>query len=186
MKVRKKVRKKEKKIPTICKSLSEVKVLFKQKSKQHGGIQLDIGCGFSKQPKYLGMDIRNVKGVDILHNVEDTPYPIPKDSCRTILMSHLMEHICPKRMLAVMDELWRIMKPEGQLLISGPYGRSDGMLQDPSHCNFMNENTFTYFDPTQALYEVYRPKPWKLERNVYYQMGNMEIILSKRREGEGK
>lgn len=176
----------KKKGPTVCKSLKEVRKLFSGYKVKHGGVQLDIGCGFNKQPGYIGMDVRAVKGVDILHNVEDTPYPIPSESCRTILMSHLIEHICPKRMLDVMNELWRIMRPGGQLLIIAPYGRSDGMLQDPTHCNFVNEATFTYFDPTQPLYQVYRPKPWKLERNVFYQTGNLEVILSKRAESEVK
>jgi predicted SAM-dependent methyltransferase len=97
------------------KSQKEFSKMFNQ------GIRLDIGCGGAKQNHWVGMDIRELKGVDIVHNVQDFPYPIPDDSCFQILLSHLWEHIEPKYRIQMMNELWRIMKPDGQLLISVPY-----------------------------------------------------------------
>jgi SAM-dependent methyltransferase len=147
--------------------------------KAKSGIRLDLGCGSNKQPGYIGMDIRRVAGVDIVHDVQKVPYPLPKECCHVVLMSHLWEHIEPKYRLAVMDEIWRIMKPEGQLLISAPYYLSFGAYQDPSHYPCPNEATFTYFDPGYGLYKIYGPKPWKLKRNDYQISGNMEVILEK-------
>lgn len=82
-----------------------------------------------------------------------------------------------------MDELWRIMKPDGQLLISVPYYMSFGATQDPTHYTCPNEATFTYFDPKQPLYNIYKPKPWKLARNNYNLSGNMEVILEAIKNG---
>lgn len=158
------------------------KRLFRSKS----GIKLDIGCGSNRQPNFVGMDIRKVKGVDIVHDVQKTPYPIPKESCLMVLMSHLWEHIEPKYRMSVMDEIWRIMKPEGQLLISVPYYLSFGAYQDPTHYPCPNEATFTYFDPNCPLYQIYQPKPWKVVRNDYQINGNMEVILEKRQARKDK
>ena len=123
------------------------------------GIDLDVGCGFNKQPHFLGMDKRNVPGVDIVHNAEAFPWPLHADCCNKILLSHLWEHIKPWLSIDLMNECWRVMKPGGQVLISTPYAGSFGYFQDPTHCNPANEATFTYFDPAYPLYGIYRPKP---------------------------
>jgi predicted SAM-dependent methyltransferase len=149
------------------------KDIFKSKT----GIHLDIGCGENKQPNFIGMDIRSVKGVDIVHDAQDFPYPIPDSCCLQVLLSHLWEHIEPKNRIKLMDEIWRVMKPDGQLLISVPYYLSFGAYQDPTHYPCPNEATFTYFDPKYPLYQIYKPKPWKLLRNDYTMNGNMEVIM---------
>lgn len=154
--------------------------MFKRLFESKKGIRLDIGCGSSKQPHFVGMDIRKLKGVDIVHDVQAFPYPIPTDSCFQVLMSHLWEHIEPKFRIRVMDEIWRITKVGGQLLISVPYYQSLGACQDPTHYTCPNEATFTYFDPDYPLYSVYKPRPWKLVRNNYAFNGNMEVIFEKR------
>lgn len=144
------------------------------------GIDLDVGCGSNKQPHFLGMDKRDVPGVDIVHNAEVFPWPLPKNSCNKILLSHLWEHIKPWLSIDFLNECWRIMKPGGQILISTPYAGSFSYFQDPTHCNPANEATFTYFDPAYPLYGIYRPKPWKLQRNAWQLTSNMEVILEKR------
>lgn len=141
-----------------------------------------MGCSDHKQPGFVGMDIRKVKGVDIVHDVQKFPWPIPSDSCFQILMSHLYEHIEPKYRVRVMDEMWRILKPHGQLMLACPYANSFGAMQDPTHYTCPNEATFTYFDPDHGLYEVYKPKPWKLERNTWRMNGCIEVIMSPRKD----
>ena len=149
----------------------------------HKGIQLDLGCGENKQPLWVGMDKRDLAKVDIVHDVVNFPWPLPDECCLRVLMSHLWEHIAPDRRIGVMNEIWRVMRPEGQLLISVPYATSFGANQDPTHYPCPNEATFGYFDPEfqgGTLYNIYKPKPWKLERNNWTTTGNMEIVLAKR------
>jgi predicted SAM-dependent methyltransferase len=105
------------------------------------------------------------------------------------IASHLVEHINPHKggFIKFMDEVWRIMKPKGQFLIAAPHGSSQGYLQDPTHCNQVNEATWAYFDPIindqpSPLYRIYRPKPWKIENLFWSPAGNMEISLRKRVE----
>lgn len=156
------------------------KALFKAKA----GIRLDIGCGEAKQHGFVGMDIRELPGVDIVWNAQEFPYPIPDNCCLQILMSHLWEHIEPKNRMRLMDELWRIMKPEGQLLISAPYYLSFGACQDPTHYTCPNEATFLYFVPTHPLYQIYKPKPWRVTRNDYVMNGNLEVIMEAIKDGK--
>lgn len=153
---------------------------IKEKIKSKLGIALDVGCGQNKQPCFVGMDKRKLPGVDLVHDVEIFPWPVPNEICNKILCSHIYEHIKPWLSIDFMNECWRIMKPEGQLLISTPYATSHGYYQDPTHCNPANESTWTYFDPAHFLWRIYKPKPWKIIRNAFQMIGNMEVILEKR------
>lgn len=147
----------------------------------HKSIRLDIGCGGNKQKGFIGIDARKLDGVDIVHNLEKFPYPIPDDICSTIMGSHIIEHIKPWFTIPLFDELWRMMKVGGQLILSTPYAGSTGFWQDPTHCNGFNEATFQYFDPRFPLYNIYFPKPWRIESGFpcWQANGNLEIMLEK-------
>jgi SAM-dependent methyltransferase len=156
------------------------------KSKQ--GIKLDLGCGGKKQAGFVGMDIRKLPTVDIVHDAEVVPYPIPDESCLIVLMSHMMEHMCPKKVFGIMNELWRIVKPDGQLWLSMPYAHSHGFWQDPTHCHSWNETTAVYFDPHPKIfsgerslyYDIYKPKPWQIIQNDWNEVGSLTVVLQKR------
>jgi hypothetical protein len=150
------------------------------------GIRLDLGCGGTKQKGFLGMDKRKLKGVDIVHDLEEFPYPLENESCRTIVAAHVVEHIKPWKMIDFMNELWRIMEVDGQLAIAYPYGVNLHFQKDPSHCNVCNQATWTYFDPGYNLYDVYKPLPWKVENNLWQETGQGEVLLKKISIKDGK
>jgi SAM-dependent methyltransferase len=165
----------------------------KRKLKAASGFRLDVGCGGNKQLGWIGMDKRQVKGadgkdvVDVLHDIEVFPWPFDDESVLDILCSHIIEHIKPWLMIDLMNEMWRVMKPGGQLVISMPYGVSYGYVQDPTHCNACNEATWQYFDPRFPLYGIYKPKPW-LQNKGFPQWqisGNMEVLMRKLTEADG-
>jgi len=156
--------------------------LFKRK----GGILLDLGCGEKKNPGFVGLDKRRVPGVDIVHDLEKFPYPIPDGACLSIVGSHIVEHIKPWLMIDFMNELWRITKREGKLAFVHPYGMNDFYVQDPTHCNPCNEKTWQYFDIRYPLYKIYKPKPWLLQKGfpVWQSNGIMEVVFTKLSDGE--
>lgn len=150
------------------------------------GIMLDIGCGKAKQPHFVGMDIRSAEGVDIVHDLEEFPWPIEDDSCNVILASHILEHIKPWKFMdpagrpCVMGEIWRVLKADGQLLLTCPYGVGPGFVQDPTHCNPISEATLQYFDPRFQLWNVYEtPFMFKIESVRFTQEQFLEAILTK-------
>lgn len=160
----------------------DIDKLFKEK----GGVRLDIGCGANKQIGFVGMDHQALPGVDIVHNWDEFPWPIPDNSVLTAIASHVVEHVNPVNghFIEWMNEVWRVLKPDGQFAIAAPYGGSPGFWQDPTHCNGVTESTWHYFDPLSesGLYGFYKPKPWKIEVNTFHRSGNVEVVLRKRRE----
>ena len=142
-------------------------------------IMLDVGCGFHKNAGYIGMDKREVAGVDIVHDAEILPWPLDDESCSVIAMSHVIEHIKPWLQIDVINECWRILEPGGVLAIATPYATSFGYSQDPTHISPWNEATPTYFFPGKPLYEVYKPKPWKEERLYWDVKTSLEVVMRK-------
>ncbi|MBU2249253.1 MAG: class I SAM-dependent methyltransferase [Gammaproteobacteria bacterium] len=165
--------------------------------KARSGIRLDVGCGANKQgPDWVGMDIQSLPGVDIVHDWNVHPWPLPDECVLVAMCSHVLEHVPPvvldngkTRLLFIefMNDLWRVLKPDAELAIAMPHGSSQGYLQDPTHCNSCNETTWAYFDPLEPntaglLYKFYRPKPWRIKFLTWAPNGNMEVVLVKRRE----
>ncbi|NIR25694.1 MAG: class I SAM-dependent methyltransferase [Gammaproteobacteria bacterium] len=150
---------------------------------ENQGIFLDIGCGANKQEGFIGMDMRDLPGVDIVHDVEEFPWPLPDDCARLAMASHLVEHINPHKGVFIhfMNEVWRVMKTGGQFAISTPHGSSQGYIQDPTHCNPCNEATWDYFCPERdsGLWSIYRPRPWRVHQLTAHPAGNMEVVLIK-------
>ena len=155
---------------------------------QHKGILLDLGCGANKQKGFVGMDLRDLPGVDIVHDLEDFPWPLPDDCCLTVVGSHIVEHIKPWFSIPLLDEVWRVLRLEGNVAFSMPYAGSPGFWQDPTHCNGWSEVTWQYFDPMYPLYQIYKPKPWfiKLGYPVWSAGGNLEVIMEKISEEQAK
>ena len=149
-------------------------------------LNLDVGCGSNKQPGYVGMDKRPIDGVDIVHDAEVMPWPIDAGACAVVAASHLIEHIKPWLQIDFLNECWRVLEPAGVLFMVTPYATSFGYAQDPTHCSPWNEATVEYFLPDKPLYEIYRPKPWKLERLFFNPKYNIELAIRKAAEnGKG-
>ena len=166
-------------------------------------LRLDLGCGQNLQKGWVGMDVRPLDLPEerfIHHDIETFPWPLEDDSCAIVLASHILEHVSPvvysleqkeryqlvkqPGIVAIMNEMWRVLEPDGQAQITGPYGWSHGFVQDPTHTKPLNETTFAYFTPKDwignpcQLHEIYNPKPWRwVEPPRYATGGNFIVIL---------
>jgi len=144
-------------------------------------MKLDLGCGEYKLEGFIGMDKRNLDIVDIVHDIEEFPYPIDDESCDEIEASHIMEHIKPWLTIDVFNELWRIMKSGCMLHVSVPYAGSPQYWQDPTHCNGFIPTTFEYFDSRSSLWGVYKPKEWEIQQGYpKFSNANLECLLMKK------
>lgn len=155
------------------------------------GIRLDLGGGARPNTGFVNIDCRDLPEVDIVHDLETYPWPLPDECVSFMVASHLLEHIDPAKgnFLKFMDECWRVMQFDGEFMIAVPYAGSPGYWQDPTHCNGITERTLAYFDPLYAgggLYRIYKPKPWKIKPGTLHwdAYGNLEVVLVKRREDE--
>jgi predicted SAM-dependent methyltransferase len=59
-------------------------------------------------------------GADIVHDLEVFPYPIENNTYEVIYMSHVLEHLRWTESEKILKELYRILRPGGQLEIWVP------------------------------------------------------------------
>ena len=140
---------------------------------------LDIGCGDNKFPNSIGMDKRVLNNVNIIHDIEQIPWPVVGGEFDEVRMSHVMEHMKPWLVLNIMNEIWRVLKLGGHLELIMPVAGSVAFYSDPTHTKSWNIHTVSYFDINNNFWKVYRPKPWKVLKNTVNYKEYLEIILEK-------
>jgi SAM-dependent methyltransferase len=107
-----------------------------------GGAILDIGCGSKKHPGAVGLDISADTDADIVHDLDDFPYPVKDSSFDVVLMQDVIEHVAePMRVAA---ELHRILRPGGRLQLRTPHFSSALAYGDPTHRHFYSTNAIRY------------------------------------------
>src|SRR3989441_2410078 len=63
---------------------------------------LDLGCGARKVPDAFGIDAVSLPGVDLVHDLKATPYPLPESCADQIFLTHVLEHF--ENPLPIMEE----------------------------------------------------------------------------------
>lgn len=113
--------------------------------------KLDIACGQNKQAGYKGIDIAG--DADIVHDLNETPWPIKTGCVTEAFCSHYVEHIPHYRpdwtrdgWWMFFDELYRVMKKGGTARFIHPYVKADRAFWDPTHVRFIHETTWYYLD----------------------------------------
>jgi SAM-dependent methyltransferase len=94
------------------------------------GAVLDLGCGRSKFPGAVGLDISADTDADIVADLDEFPYPIESD-CQDVI-----EHVASP--LRTMAELHRIGRPGARVLIRTPHFSSVLAYSDPTHHHYFS------------------------------------------------
>lgn len=81
--------------------------------------QLNLGCGESKKAGYVNLDWQPAVRPDVVHDLNQLPYPFRDGAFDVIEAFHVIEHL--DRPFAVMKELHRLLKPGGVLRIKVPH-----------------------------------------------------------------
>ena len=105
-------------------------------------MKLDVACGQRKQEGFTGIDL--MEGSDIVHDLNIYPWPVEAESVEEINCSHYIEHT--NDLIQFMEEIYRILKPEGKATIVAPYYSSIRAWQDPTHKHAISEWSFLYYN----------------------------------------
>jgi SAM-dependent methyltransferase len=81
--------------------------------------------------------------VDVVHDLDDYPWPFKMESIDEIIASHCLEHLIDRN--RAMKEIHRILKKGGIAKISVPHFTWQYAYQDPTHRHFFGYNTFFYY-----------------------------------------
>jgi len=94
--------------------------LVRLPSASDGKRLLHIGCGEINSPGFINLDARAMPHVHIVSKNIFMLGMIPNDSLDMVYMSHVLEHVPRNKVLEVIREMARVLKPDGILRISVP------------------------------------------------------------------
>jgi len=95
-------------------------------------LRLDLGAGKNKKPGFIGVDVRQFEGVDLVHDLRN-PWPWSADSVDEVHASHFLEHLTGAERVHFFNELYRVLKPGAKALIIVPHWSSERAYGDPTH-----------------------------------------------------
>jgi len=130
-------------------------------------MKINFGAGGDIRDGYLNHDIVNLEGIDMVFDLNEYPWPIESCSVDEILMNDVIEHL--NDFMRSMEEIYRILKPQGFINLSVPYWNSAHRYMDPTHKYGFHENTFRFFDPSSEF----------CQQRHYYSHARFQIIEEK-------
>jgi len=105
--------------------------------------KLNLGSGCDVKEDYVNLDCVNIEGTDVVHNLEDFPYPFEENTFEEVYAHQTLEHLSDK--IKVMNEIWRICKNGAEVHINVPYFAFAGAFCHAEHKSFFGYNTFEYW-----------------------------------------
>jgi len=141
--------------------------------------KLSVGAGAKdKDEGYVTIDIAG--DPDVLHDIRVMPWPFADDYFRGVKAHHILEHVERSYFVPLMNEMWRILEPEGRCWIEVPLFPTEDAIADPTHVSFYVSQTFDYlvkggmFEEQRVLYGI---KPWAIQRRERLNYGRILYVL---------
>ncbi len=106
--------------------------------------KLNLGCGKDVKEGYINLDSTKLPGVDVVHDLNKYPWPFRDNEFDEIYASHILEHL--DNLPRAMEEIWRITKPNGRVIIRVPHFSCGVSYRDPTHKILFSYFTFEYFE----------------------------------------
>lgn len=127
--------------------------------------ELLIGCGNSRK-NFSGGDWTDLTtidhdpncGADIVHDLEQTPWPIESDSFDEAHAYCVLEHLGRqgdyRSFFATFAEIYRVLKPGGLFFAVCPSRHSKWAWGDPSHTRLIQNESLVFLDQTEYARQI--------------------------------
>lgn len=106
-------------------------------------MRVNLGSGSRPLAGWLNVDVADIPGVDLVHDLDVSPWPIESGAAEQVVAKDVFEHV--KDPITFMTECHRILGPGRVLHIRTPHFRSMDAFTDPTHRRFPTEHTFDYW-----------------------------------------
>jgi SAM-dependent methyltransferase len=110
---------------------------------------LELGCGPTSKCADVGIDVLAGPAVDVVHDLNQFPWPLPSSAFDRILCFNVIEHLA--NVVRVMEEIHRVGMHRAVVEIRVPTGTSSDLFTDPTHVRGFGYRSFDYFVPTRPL-----------------------------------
>lgn len=114
---------------------------------------LDIGCGSSKVQGAVGVDFNPSLDADVVHDLNKFPYPFQHQEFDEVHVKDTLFLL--DNPVLVMEEIFRICKVNGKVVVVQPYFRSVYNHIDPWIKSFGTAHSFAFYDPDDPICRRY-------------------------------
>lgn len=154
---------------------------------------LQLGAGMRPMDGATNHDrIAHAPWIAIAHNLNLIPWPWDDAAWDEVVALDVCEHLTLP-VQAWLDECWRILRPDGQLVLRLPAWDNPVSHRDVTHQRLFHEESFHYWWPDHALWQNYghfyyaeSARWWTVERvervnpDPRYGIGDLGFVLRKR------
>lgn len=129
--------------------------------------KLNLGCGRDHRKGYVNADSSYIVCPDEIFDMTKG-IPFPDRHFDEVLCNNSLTQIADfEDFVRVMNEIWRVIKPTGEINIRVPYAMHECAWQDPADSRRFTPESFTYMEYGHRRYEQYGKtygfKPFKVE-----------------------
>jgi hypothetical protein len=106
------------------------------------GITLNLGCGGKHFSDAVNLDVLIETNPDLVHDLNQTPWPLPRDHFREVLAYDVLEHL--DNFIAAMEEIHRVSSDGAIVRITVPHFSCANAYTDPTHRRLFGCFSFDY------------------------------------------
>lgn len=117
---------------------------------------LNVGCGQTRLENSIGIDFDPQSRADVIHDLDQYPWPFADTSFERIICWHVLEHL--RNPQQAMGEIHRLARPHALVEIATPHYSSPDSWGDMTHYMHFSLKTFEPFYQERPD----RPAPFSL------------------------
>jgi hypothetical protein len=147
-------------------------------------MRLNLGCGYNNREGFVNVDSSPHCDPDLIHDLEEFPWPWADSSIDEIQMIHVLEHLGATTAVyfSVLREMYRICRHDARITIVVPHPRHDDFLHDATHVRVVTLEGLSMFSRKNCeewIAEGSANTPLALIVGVDFDMVESELVLNK-------
>jgi SAM-dependent methyltransferase len=139
--------------------------------------RLNLGCGSHKRPDCLNLDLRPEAAPDLLWDLDEHPFPLPRGHFDHVYALDVVEHL--RDVPRFMQEVHELLVPGGILEITTPHFSCANSYSDPTHRQHLGYFSFDFFAPGAELELSPRGRFAIVERTLVFHPSLADRIVAR-------
>jgi predicted SAM-dependent methyltransferase len=128
--------------------------------------RLNLGCGHKHLPGAVNLDVTSGTNPDIIHDLNQLPWPFPDNSFREVLAYDVIEHL--EHFMPAMEEIHRVCRDGAVVRVTVPHFSCANAFTDPTHRQCFGYFSMDYVTGENELEFYTRARFKKISRRLVF------------------